>query len=162
VWPIGGGLLALLGGLLLIGLAALATVAVTIWAVVDACRHEEVAWRRIGHSRPLWIVLLLGAWLVTGIAGVVLALVYLGAVRPRLLAAAREQPRRRRTAVPPEHVRLALRASDADRDRVSGWLRHHYSVGRLTYEELLQRLDEAYAARTVGDLERSLRELPQS
>jgi len=148
--------------MLLIGLAALGTVAVTVWAIVDACRHDEVAWRRIGHSRPLWIALLLGTWLVTGVVGMVLALVYLGAVRPRLLAAGDEQPRPRRTAVPPEHVRLALRASDADRDRAGARLRHHYSVGRLTYEELLQRLDEAYAAQTVGDLERSLRELPQS
>jgi len=63
--------------------------------------------------------------------------------------------------MPPEHVRLALRASDADRDRAGAWLRHHYTVGRLTYAELLQRLDEAYDARTVADLERSLRELPQ-
>ncbi len=162
-----GTLFALLGGLLLAGVVALASVGVTIWAIVDACRHSEVAWSRIGQSRPLWVVLLAGGWLVTVIGGLLLALVYLFAVRPRLVASEqaavprpRAQPRLRHALVP-EHLRLAQRASDADRDHASAWLRHHYSVGRLTYDELLQRLDEAYAARTVADLERSLRELPQ-
>lgn len=168
-----GSLFALLSGLLLmaviVGVIVLATVGVTVWAIVDACRHSEEAWSRTGQSRPLWVVLLAGGWLVTGIGGLVLALVYLFAVRPRLVAserAAAAMPRPRgqpqlRHALVPEHLRLAQRASDADRDDASAWLRHHYSVGRLTYDELLQRLDEAYAARTVADLERSLRDLPQ-
>ncbi len=155
-----GGLLALLGGVLLVSLATLASLAITIWAIADVCRHPDLAWRRIGQSRALWVALLIAGWLVTGIVSLVLALVYLVGVRPRLAAATREQPQPRRV-MPPEHVRLALRASDADRDRAGAWLRHHYTVGRLTYAELLQRLDEAYDARTVADLERSLRELPQ-
>jgi hypothetical protein len=156
VWLLDG-LLALLGGLLLIGVAAVATLAATIWAVLDACHHPAVAWRRIGQSRPLWVALLIGGWLVTGVLGLVLALVYLATVRPRLLAARHRQPRPRPAIVPPGHLRVA----DADRDRAGAWLRHHYSVGRLSYDELLQRLDEAFAARTVADLQRALRELPQ-
>jgi hypothetical protein len=156
VWLIVG-LPALLG--LLVSVAVLAVLAAAVWAIADACRHSEAAWNRIGHSRPLWIVLLIGGWMLSGIAGLVLALVYLAAIRPRLLAAARPRPIPRRA--PPQQHRLALRASDADRDHAGAWLRHHFSVGRLTYDELLQRLDEAYTARTVGDLERSLRELPQ-
>ncbi len=152
-----GGMLALLGGVLLVAIVALGSLAVTIWAIVDACCRSEVAWRRTGQNRALWVAVLIGGWLVTGIVGVVLALAYLAAVRPRLLAA---ELRPQRRSAPPEHVRLALRVADADRDQAGARLRHHFSVGRLTYDELLERLDEAYGARTVADLERSLRELP--
>jgi Domain of unknown function (DUF1707) len=158
-----GGLLALLGGVLMLGVVAVAAIAVTIWAVADACGHSEAAWRRIGHSRTLWIVLPIGGWLVAGPVGVALAIIYLATVRPRLVAAERS-PRHLspapRPATMPEHVRLAMRVADADRDRAGTRLRDHFSVGRLSYAEFLQRLDEAYTARTVADLERSLRELP--
>ena len=53
-----------------------------------------------------------------------------------------------------------LLASDADRARVVGELRGHYETGRLTLEELQQRLDEAHAARTESDLRNVLRQLP--
>jgi hypothetical protein len=102
VWQFGGPL-----ALLFIGVVTVPILAVVIWAIVDACHHPEVAWSRSGQSRPLWVMALVGGWLVTSL-----------------------------------------------------WLRHHYSVGRLSYDELLQRLDEAYAARTVAGLEQALRELP--
>jgi fatty acid desaturase len=53
-----------------------------------------------------------------------------------------------------------LLASDADRTRVSGELRTHYEAGRLTLEEFQERLDETHRARTEGELERVLRQLP--
>ena len=53
-----------------------------------------------------------------------------------------------------------LLASDADRARVSGELRTHYESGRLTLEEFQERLDETHRARTEGQLERVLRQLP--
>ena len=53
-----------------------------------------------------------------------------------------------------------LLASDADRARVSGELRTHYEAGRLTLEEFQERLDETHQARTEGQLERVLRQLP--
>ena len=55
---------------------------------------------------------------------------------------------------------LELRASDAERERVAVALREHCAAGRLTLEELSERLDEAYRARTAGELERAFRELP--
>ncbi len=155
MWQFGGPL-----ALLFIGVVTLPILAVVIWVIVDACHHPEVAWSRSGQSRPIWVMALVGGWLVTGVLGLVLALVYLATVRPRLVAATRWQPRPRPMIVPPEHQRLALRVADADRDRTSLWLRHHFSVGRLSYDELLQRLDEAYAARTVAGLEQALRDLP--
>jgi Domain of unknown function (DUF1707) len=55
---------------------------------------------------------------------------------------------------------LDLRVSDAQREQAAVALREHCAEGRLTLEELSQRLDEAYRARTAGELEQALRELP--
>lgn len=55
---------------------------------------------------------------------------------------------------------LEQRASDADRERAVGELREHSVAGRLTLEELSERIDDAYAARTRGELERVTADLP--
>ncbi|HEX7292456.1 MAG TPA: DUF1707 domain-containing protein [Conexibacter sp.] len=54
----------------------------------------------------------------------------------------------------------ALRASDAERERTATLLRDHAAAGRLTPEELDQRLDAAYGARTVGELDALAHDLP--
>jgi hypothetical protein len=54
-----------------------------------------------------------------------------------------------------------LRASDAERERVVGFLREHALLGRLNDEELEERIGLAYAAVTVGDLERLIADLPR-
>jgi DUF1707 SHOCT-like domain len=59
-----------------------------------------------------------------------------------------------------ELARSQLRASDADRERVVGLLGDHAAAGRLTPDELEQRLDRAFAARTGGDLTDLVRDLP--
>jgi hypothetical protein len=53
-----------------------------------------------------------------------------------------------------------IRASDADRDRTAALLREHHAAGRLTAEEFNERLDKAYAAKTLGDLDQLLSDLP--
>ena len=53
-----------------------------------------------------------------------------------------------------------MRASDADRDRTASLLREHHAEGRLTAEEFHERLDRAYAAKTLGDLDELLADLP--
>jgi hypothetical protein len=53
-----------------------------------------------------------------------------------------------------------FRASDADRDRVAGALREHYAAGRLTAGELDERLTKTLSARTLGELNRVLADLP--
>jgi hypothetical protein len=53
-----------------------------------------------------------------------------------------------------------LRASDAEREAVADRLRVAAGEGRLTLEELTERMDSAYDARTRGDLERLLADLP--
>lgn len=53
-----------------------------------------------------------------------------------------------------------MRASDADRERVVAFLRDRCSEGRLSADELSQRVEEAYVARTFAELESLLRDLP--
>ena len=53
------------------------------------------------------------------------------------------------------------RASHADREHVAERLRDAAGDGRLTLEELEERLDAAFAARTYGELDRLLVDLPE-
>ena len=55
-----------------------------------------------------------------------------------------------------------LRASDADRERVADVIRQAAGDGRLTMEELDERLDAVYAAKTYAELEPITRDLPQT
>ncbi len=48
-----------------------------------------------------------------------------------------------------------VRASDADRDRVAASLREHCALGRITMDELQERLDSVYEAKTSGTSRRS-------
>lgn len=54
----------------------------------------------------------------------------------------------------------ALRASDADRDRIAELLRTAAADGRLSLTELEDRIDLLYAAKTYGDLEPVVHDLP--
>jgi hypothetical protein len=58
-----------------------------------------------------------------------------------------------------------LRASDEDRDRAAAEIRAHFAAGRLTDDELHERIDAVYAARThreLSDLRADLPALPPS
>src|ERR1700742_2968823 len=55
-----------------------------------------------------------------------------------------------------------LRASDADRERVAEVLREAAGDGRLTMDELDERLDAVYAAKTYAELEPITHDLPDS
>ena len=55
-----------------------------------------------------------------------------------------------------------VRIGDADREAVAAQLREHYADGRLTLEELNERLDLAFAAKTKADLNPVMRDLPQA
>lgn len=54
----------------------------------------------------------------------------------------------------------SVRASDAERERAAAALRDHYADGRLTSEELEDRLQHVYTARSRADLARLLADLP--
>jgi hypothetical protein len=53
-----------------------------------------------------------------------------------------------------------LRAADADRERHAELLREHAAQGRLTVDELDERLDRVFAARTHGELAPVVADLP--
>ena len=54
----------------------------------------------------------------------------------------------------------SLRAADADREAVADRLRTAHAEGRLTVEEFGERLDAAFAARTMGELAGLTADLP--
>ncbi|MEV6395199.1 DUF1707 domain-containing protein [Streptomyces sp. NPDC051907] len=54
----------------------------------------------------------------------------------------------------------AIRASDADRDRIADILRDALAEGRLDAEEHSERIDAVYRAKTLGELEPLVRDLP--
>lgn len=53
-----------------------------------------------------------------------------------------------------------IRVSDGDRERATARLCDHFAEGRLTREELDERITAALTARTVGDLRRATADLP--
>jgi len=53
-----------------------------------------------------------------------------------------------------------MRASDADRDLALAELSRHFEAGRLTAEELDERMGLALSARTLGDLGTLMSDLP--
>jgi hypothetical protein len=73
-------------------------------------------------------------------------------------------PHHHRRAVVPDQQRRrdpSMRASDGDREETVSELRHHAAAGRLDVDELEQRIEAAYAARTHGDLQRLSADLPR-
>lgn len=56
--------------------------------------------------------------------------------------------------------RSKLRASDSDREHVADRLRTAVTEGRLSHEEFEERLDHALSARTYGQLDPLLADLP--
>lgn len=56
--------------------------------------------------------------------------------------------------------RVPLRASDAERERIAAVLHGSATEGRITLEELSERLRLAYAARTQPELEAIVEDLP--
>jgi hypothetical protein len=56
--------------------------------------------------------------------------------------------------------RATLRASDADRERIAERLRQATAEGRLQPDELEDRLEAAFAARTYGELDALVADLP--
>lgn len=57
-------------------------------------------------------------------------------------------------------AQLDLRASDTDRERVADLLREAAAQGRIDMDELDERLEAVYAARTYGELVPITRDLP--
>ena len=55
----------------------------------------------------------------------------------------------------------ALRISDAEREAAVRTLGEHHALGRLTYDEFVERMDQAYEARTHEQLDALTADLPE-
>lgn len=64
------------------------------------------------------------------------------------------------TDLPERAGHRQLRVSDADREQVAEMLREATGQGRITFDELEERLTRTYAARTYADLEEVTQDLP--
>jgi hypothetical protein len=62
---------------------------------------------------------------------------------------------------PVPRPRPNVRAADADRERTVEILRRRAGEGRLTPDELASRLEAAFAARTLGELQALIADLPE-
>ena len=54
-----------------------------------------------------------------------------------------------------------IRISDADREQVAARLREHYAEGRLSQDELEERISATFSAKTYGDLRHVMADLPE-
>jgi hypothetical protein len=63
-------------------LIGLATLAVSIWGIVDAASRPDWAWQRSGQNKVLWVVLQVVGIFVC--LGWILSIVYLASIRPQV------------------------------------------------------------------------------
>lgn len=55
-----------------------------------------------------------------------------------------------------------LRAADADRDQAAAELADHHAAGRLDFEEFTERVSQALASKTLGELNLLFHDLPRT
>lgn len=79
---------------------------------------------------------------------------------PGHAAGKRPAPLDRHAAARPQ--RQAMRIGDAERDSAASELGDHFAAGRLTLDELHDRIDLVLAARTRGQLGRVMGDLPSA
>jgi hypothetical protein len=70
--------------LVAIAVIALAGLAVTLWAIIDAASTPSSAFRAAGSSKTFWISVISVLYLLTVYPGIILAIVYLSITRRRL------------------------------------------------------------------------------
>ncbi|HEV3053783.1 MAG TPA: DUF1707 domain-containing protein [Solirubrobacteraceae bacterium] len=58
------------------------------------------------------------------------------------------------------NTNIDLRAGDADREATADCLRRNHSEGRLDSEEFAARIDQCFDAKTIGELQRLVADLP--
>jgi hypothetical protein len=75
------------GGLFVLVLLGLASLGLVIWSVVDAASRPDWAWQQSGQNKGLWIALPIVLFLLCGVVGGILALVYLLSIRPQVMGA---------------------------------------------------------------------------
>jgi hypothetical protein len=74
-----------LDGLIFLVITAV-TLVIPIWALVDSIARPSSAFSAADSSKGMWVALIAITWLLTGIVGLVLSIVYLASIRPRVRA----------------------------------------------------------------------------
>jgi hypothetical protein len=74
--------------LFLVAVIGLVGLVIPVWAIVDAASRPSEAFRAAGSSKAMWISLIVVFWLITGIVGLILAVIYLASIRPKVRAIA--------------------------------------------------------------------------
>ena len=70
----------------LLSVLAIVALGICIWAIADAASRSSGAFAAAGSNKVMWIALIAVFYFVTGIIGVILAVVYLASIRPRIRA----------------------------------------------------------------------------
>ena len=147
--------------LILLGVAI--AIGIPLWAIIDAARRSDSSFQQIGSDKTRWIVVLVVLSVFFNIGGIVASVVYLTTTRPRLQKAGSSPlDIDNQLPGPRQGQGSEMLASDDDRDRVTTELRHHFEMGRLTLDDLNDRLDATLRARTVGELFAVTQDLPQA
>jgi hypothetical protein len=73
--------------LLVFLIIVLAGLLIPIWALADVGAKPSAAFDAAGSSKGRWLALIIVFWVLTGIVGLVLAIVYMASVRPRVARA---------------------------------------------------------------------------
>jgi Protein of unknown function (DUF2516) len=71
---------------LIIVIVALVMIVLPIWALIDSISRPSGAFSAAGSSKGMWVALIVVTWLLTGIIGAILSIVYLASIRPRVRA----------------------------------------------------------------------------
>ena len=70
----------------------LAGLLIPVWALADVGAKPSAAFDAAGSSKGMWMGLIIAFWVLTGIVGLVLAIVYMASVRPRVARAMAQVP----------------------------------------------------------------------
>ena len=63
---------------------------IALWSIMDVISRPTAGFKAAGSSKPMWLILLIVAWLFTIVVGLILSVVYLASIRPRVRASTQE------------------------------------------------------------------------
>jgi hypothetical protein len=75
-----------------VGALLLASVASVFWGIVDSAMRPESQWRAAGQNKALWVVMMTAGAFLPPPIGIIVAVAYLVAIRPKLIRAGLAEP----------------------------------------------------------------------
>ncbi len=74
----------LVGADVFIVVAIVAFFVVPLWAIIDAAMRPNPAWRSIGRSKTVWLVLLVASFFLFAPVSLIIAIIYFASIRGKL------------------------------------------------------------------------------